>query len=456
MTQVNENNGPKEDYWRMWTYYPELLARPVPRYTSYPTAAEFNGSVGAAEMEQELARVGADASLSIYVHIPYCREICWYCGCNTGAANRQNRLSAYLEAMEREIALVAGRLSGQGIVRHIAFGGGSPNAIAPVEFVRLLQQILLCFRHDDPEIAVELDPRILNEQWISVLGEAGVHRVSMGVQTFAPHVQAAIGRVQPAAMIEGAVASLRSKGVASINFDLMYGLPGQDIGDLDDTLERSIALAPDRIALFGYAHVPELLPRQRRIDATRLPGQAERFAMASHGHDRLTAAGYETIGFDHFALSQDALARAKRQNVLRRNFQGFTADQSEVLIGLGATAISSFSGSIIQNEKNSGRYRMRLSTARLPAERGVLRSDTDRRRGQVIEDILCRGEARITTDMLSSTVSLELARFEQCGLVTLYDAKLRLAPNALPYARSIAALFDSYRQPGAKKFSNAI
>lgn len=440
----------------MWTYYPELLTTPVPRYTSYPTAAEFTERVGLAEMKRELAHVDRDASLSLYVHIPYCREICWYCGCNTGAANRQNRLSAYLEALEREIALVAQQLGRRGMVRHIAFGGGSPNALAPVEFVRLLQQILLCFLHDDPECAVELDPRSLDSQWISVLGAAGVHRVSMGVQTFAPHVQRAIGRVQPAALIESAVTRLRAEGIASINFDLMYGLPGQSFNDLEDTLERTIALAPERIALFGYAHVPQLLPRQRRIDATRLPGQAERFAMASLGYDRLTAAGYEAVGFDHFARPDDMLARAKRLGMLRRNFQGFTADPSEVLIGLGATAISSFSGAIIQNEKNAGRYRMRLSAGWLPAERGVLLDEADRRHGQVIEDILCRGEARITTDMLNRANGIELARFEQYGLVTFKNAVLRLAPDALPYARSIAALFDSYRQPGAKTFSSAI
>jgi len=440
----------------MWPYYPELLAAPVPRYTSYPTAAELTEQVGAAERERELARVERDASLSLYVHIPFCREICWYCGCNTGAANRRNRLSAYLEALDREIALVSRKLGHRGIVRHIAFGGGSPNAIAPVEFVRLLQHILLSFPHDDPQIAVEVDPRILDDQWISVLGATGVHRVSMGVQTFAPHVQQAIGRVQPATMIESATARLRAQGIESISYDLMYGLPEQSLGDIDDTLERSIALAPERIALFGYAHVPQLLPRQRRIDATRLPGQAERFAMASHGYDRLTAAGYEAVGFDHFALPQDALAQARREGKLRRNFQGFTADPSAVLIGLGATAISSFPGAIIQNEKNAGRYRMRLSAVRLPAERGVLRSDADRRRGQVIEHILCHGQARITTDMLGSAADVELARLADYGLVTFDGALLRLTPDALPYARSIAALFDAYRQPGAKTFSNAI
>lgn len=454
--QVNELSARLSDVSRMWPYYPALLEAPVPRYTSYPTAAEFRDGVGAVELERELAASEKDISVSLYVHIPYCREICWYCGCNTGAANRRKRLIAYLDALEREIGLVAGRLGRRGIVRHIAFGGGSPNAIAPVEFVRLLQHVILCFRNSAPEIAVELDPRILDEQWIAMLGAAGVDRVSMGVQTFAPHVQQAIGRVQSAMLVEKAVDGLRRAGIKSINFDLMYGLPQQSAADLEDTLDRTIRLQPERIALFGYAHVPHMLPRQRRINATRLPSQAERFAMAAHGHDRLVAAGYEAVGFDHFALSGDRLAQAKRQGTLCRNFQGFTADASPVLIGLGATAISSFDGLIVQNEKNAGCYRMRLSAGQLPAVRGLIRSAADRRRGRIIKDILCRGEARITTDMLTGSIRLALAPFEHHGLATLDDAVLRLAPHALPYARSIAACFDGYRQPGTQQFSSAI
>lgn len=440
----------------MWTYHPDLLARPVPRYTSYPTAAEFTDGVGMAEMEAGLAAVGADEPLSLYLHIPYCREICWYCGCNTGAANRRNRLSAYLEALEEELALVASRLGERGVVQHIAFGGGSPNAIAPVEFVRLLQQIVICFPRGRPDIAVELDPRTLDADWIATLGAAGVGRVSLGVQTFAPHVQQAIGRVQPAELVERAVRDLRAAGVASVNFDLMYGLPGQSLADLEDTLARTIALAPERIALFGYAHVPQLLPRQRRIDATHLPGPAERFAMAARGHELLTAAGYVAIGFDHFALPGDDLAIAHEKGMVRRNFQGFTADPATTLIGFGASAISQFPGAIIQNEKNAGRYRMRLSADQLSATRGVLRSAADRRRGKVIEDILCRGATTLPAELRTPDILAALAPFEKEGLVTREDAELQLGDDALPYARAIAAVFDQYRAATAGQFSNAV
>ncbi|WP_139111463.1 radical SAM protein, partial [Sphingobium sp. Ndbn-10] len=262
----------------MWTYHPDLLARPVPRYTSYPTAAQFSGDVGAAELAARLDGVERNDPLSLYVHIPYCHDICWYCGCNTGAANRVQRLTAYVESLEREIATVAGRLNGKGRVQRIAFGGGSPNSLPLVDFVRLLQQLLLCFDAHHAELSVELDPRRLDGPWIATMAAMGVDRANLGVQTFTPHVQARIGRVQPLDMVERAVDRLRAAGIAT-GFDLMYGLPGQTPDDLAATLEAAIAMRPARIALFGYAHMPRLLPRQRRIDASDLPDLAARFAM---------------------------------------------------------------------------------------------------------------------------------------------------------------------------------
>ena len=233
----------------MWTYHPDLLARPVPRYTSYPTAVEFTERVGAAHYEQALDGMAPATPLSLYIHIPYCEQICWYCGCNTGAANRKQRLTDYLTALRSEIALVARRLGGRGRVQHIAFGGGSPNAIAPVEFVRLLDRIMTVFDCSHPEISIEIDPRNFDAEWALVLASSNVSRVSMGVQTFAPHIQQAIGRVQPLEQIESAVMALRMRGITSINFDLMFGLPGQSVGDLDATLGHAIRLAPSRIAL---------------------------------------------------------------------------------------------------------------------------------------------------------------------------------------------------------------
>ncbi len=435
----------------MWIFHPGLLDRPVPRYTSYPTAAQFSGDVGAAELAARLDGVERDSALSLYVHIPYCHDICWYCGCNTGAANRVQRLAAYVESLEREIATVAGRLNGKGRVQRIAFGGGSPNSLPLVDFVRLLQQLLLCFDAHHAELSVELDPRRLDGQWISTMAAMGVDRVNLGVQTFTPHVQARIGRIQPLDMVERAVDQLRAAGIAT-GFDLMYGLPGQTPDDLAATLEAAIAMQPARIALFGYAHMPRLLPRQRRIDASDLPDLATRFAMAAQGYEMLTGAGYAAIGFDHFALPEDGMARAAREGRLRRNFQGFTDDPAEILLGLGASAISQFPDLIVQNEKQAGPWRERVDAGQLSAARGTLRSAEDRRRGRIIEALLCQGEAHVGTALPMP----DFSRFERLGLVRLSEGRIALTRDALPYARSIAACFDAYLEPAEKRFSHAV
>ena len=437
----------------MWTYYPELLETPVPRYTSFPTAAEFGPGLGAEDLGQALE--ASSGAVSLYLHIPFCEKICWYCGCNTGAANKTQRLSNYLDSLHREIALTGVRLNRDAAVRRIAFGGGSPNAISPTDFVRLVDALTLHMPLDNPEWSIELDPRTLNAGWGQVLGVVGVGYASLGVQTFDPALQAAIGRVQPDADIVKAVDLLRANGVNSLNFDLMYGLPGQSLQALEATLERAVELGADRIALFGYAHVPHMLPRQRRIDASALPGQVERFAMAEFGYRLLTAAGYVPIGFDHFAKPGDPMARAVAEGRLHRNFQGFTDDPAKVLAGLGASAIGCFPDLLVQNEKNAGRYRMLLSQDRLPATHGVRRSADDKRRGAVIEALLCYGKASLDAD-LAAEAAAKLTPFSERGLASLEGNRLTIAPGGLPYARTIAALFDPYRQDSVRRFSSAV
>ena len=437
----------------MWPYHPKLLETPVPRYTSYPTAAEFGPHVGADDFRDAVATATDDVSL--YVHIPFCEKICWYCGCNTGAANRTQRLTSYLDALHREIAMVAALLPASARVRRVAFGGGSPNAIQPTDFVRLMDALLLHFPLEDPLISIELDPRTLTADWGAVIGGVGATHASLGVQTFAPQLQEAIGREQPLAMIENSVDLLRKAGITSLNFDLMYGLPGQTRDDLADTLGHTLRLGANRVALFGYAHVPHLIPRQKRIDATNLPGQEERFQMAEFGFQTLTGQGYTPVGFDHFALPGDPLAQAAMSGRLRRNFQGFTEDRANVLIGLGASAISSFPTLLAQNEKNAGRYRMLLSQDCLTVTHGKARSVEDRRRGAVIEELLCRGRARIERAMLDEAWP-RLAPYVETGLAELDNGALVIEPHALPYARSIAACFDPYRQPSGRRFSSAV
>lgn len=428
----------------MWTYYPELLARPVPRYTSYPTALEFGEDVGAADFARALDGVEPATPLSLYVHIPFCEQICWYCGCNTGAAGRKQRLTDYLAALHSEIGAVARRLGGRGRVQHIAFGGGSPNAIAPVDFVRLLDRLLTAFDASKPDISIEIDPRNFTSEWALVLAASNVGRVSMGVQTFAPHIQQAIGRVQPLADIEAAVAALRLRGIDAINFDLMYGLPGQSMADLDATLGDTIRIAPSRIALFGYAHLPAMIPRQRRIDASNLPDDRLRFEQAAHGFERLTAAGYIPVGFDHFARPDDSLAVAAAARRVNRNFQGFTADDAPVLLGFGASAISKLPELIVQNEKRAGPYRDLLASGVLPATRGVRLDAEDRWRGDIIKAILCQGRARFAPEHVAAAGRL-LSEYEALALIRWDGCDLVLRAGSEPYARLIAAAFDRHR-----------
>lgn len=437
----------------MWTYHPDLLAIPVPRYTSFPTAAEFGDSVGAVHYEDALATLSGDVSL--YVHIPFCEKICWYCGCNTSVANRVDRVASYLDALHREIDLVAERLPRGARVTRIAFGGGSPNGISPIDFVRLVDALTLQFATSHPVTSIELDPRTLGPEWAAVIAQVGIGRASLGVQTFAPALQQAIGRVQPAAMIEDATAMLHRAGVESLNFDLMYGLPGQTMANLEDSLARTVALGADRIALFGYAHVPHLIPRQRKIDAHDLPDAAARFAMAAFGYAFLVGAGYVPVGFDHFARPGDPLAQATQAGHLRRNFQGFTDDQAPVLLGLGASAIGAFPHLLVQNEKNTGRYRMMLSQERLTATRGIVRGADDRRRAAVIEALLCRGRARVDADLRQEAWPLLRPYFE-AGLCEADGEELAVLPGGLPYARSIAARFDPYRRDSLRRFSSAV
>ena len=436
----------------MWTYHPELLARAVPRYTSYPTAADF-GPLDSGAIERAMGEASGDVSL--YLHIPFCEMICYYCGCNTGVAGKRARVESYLAALHQEIATVASLLPASARVRRIAFGGGSPNAILPAEFLALVDALHAHFPLYAPTWSIELDPRSMNPAWGRAIGEVGMTRASMGVQTFAPHCQKAIGREQSPLLISRSVEWLRAAGVTSLNFDLMYGLPHQSTADLADSLENTRLMGADRIALFGYAHVPHMVPRQKMIPEEALPGAIERFAMAEQGFAALTGNGYRPIGFDHFALPHDPMAEAARTRRLKRNFQGFTDDPSDVLIGLGSSAISSFPGLIAQNEKNNGRYRMLSSQGRLSAVHGIVRHGDDQLRGAVIEQLLCQGHTAIAPCLLGE-VRAALAPFLTRDLARLSGHELAITAEGLPYARVIASLFDAYRAGSHQRFSSAI
>ncbi len=447
----------------MHVYHADLASQAVPRYTSYPTAAAFDDSVGATGQAEALSAITPDMPVSLYIHIPYCHEICWYCGCNTGPLGKADRLQLYLAALRAEIASIAARMRGKVVALH--FGGGSPNALSSDDFIALVATLRQAFAIDDAaECAVELDPRHIDAEYARALAQAGVTRVSLGVQTLSIRVQAAIGRIQPRRMITNAVTALRDAGIARINVDLMYGLPGQSLDDIAATIAGIVALQPDRIAMFGYAHAPQMFPRQRRIAQASLPDAEARFWQSALAHDLLCEAGFAAIGFDHFARPDDSLARAHAAGALRRNFQGFTDESASAIIGLGASAISQFDGLLVQNEKHVGRWRLRVSNGLLAGSRGVARSFDDRLRGAIIERLLCAGRADIAAIAAhhgSSTAPFAGARptllaLAERGLVTLDGWSVRLLPEGRPYARLVASAFDATRENMPGRFSKAV
>ncbi|MBU6165268.1 MAG: oxygen-independent coproporphyrinogen III oxidase [Alphaproteobacteria bacterium] len=425
-------------------FHPDLAARPVPRYTSYPTAAQFHEGVGPADQARALAAIAPDDPVALYLHIPFCRQICWYCGCNTGVA-ASDRLRRYEKALLAEIATVASLCAGR--VTAINFGGGSPNALAAPVLARIIAGLRQHFAvADDCEIAMELDPRAIRPGDAQALAAAGVSRISLGVQTFAPHVQKLINRIQPFEMIADAVAQFRAAGISAINFDLMYGLPGQSVIDLTETIDQAIALQPSRVAVFGYAHMPAAIPRQRMIADLDLPGAAARFAMSAAANRLFRQAGYAVIGFDHFALPEDSMAVAAATGSLIRNFQGYATGQGigagTALIGLGATAISQFPQLIVQNDKHLAGWEGRVNAGQMAGCRGVGVSADDRARAAVIERLLCDGAADVPAALAPALASL--APHAARGLVHLHGHHIALTADGWPYARLIASAFDAH------------
>lgn len=392
--------------------------------------------------------------LSLYVHIPWCVQKCPYCDFNShearGGIPEAEYIAALIADLESALPLVWGRK-----VSSIFFGGGTPSLLSG----EALDQLLTAIRMRLPllpeaEITLEANPGTVEADKFAAFRAAGINRLSLGIQSFNPAHLKALGRIHDGDEARRAI-EIAAAHFDNFNLDLMYGLPGQTPGDLEATLLRAVELGADRIALFGYAHVPHMIARQKRIDGSNLPSQEDRFAMAWLGHELLTGAGYQPIGFDHFALPGDPMAKAARKGQLHRNFQGFTEDPAPVLLGLGATAISNFPGAIIQNEKNAGRYRMRLSQRLLPAGLGVLRSPRDQAIGRVIESLLCHGSAQLGA-VKPPALAEALDSFIARGLAQFDGETLKILPDGLPYARTIAALFDPYRQDSLRRFSSAV
>ncbi|MBN9004961.1 MAG: oxygen-independent coproporphyrinogen III oxidase [Rhizobiales bacterium] len=437
----------------------------LPRYTSYPTAPQFSNAVTAATYEQWLEMLPVSTKTSLYFHVPFCRSMCSYCGCHTTITQKDESIDNYIDILRREIDLVARKAPAPLSVHHVHFGGGTPTIVAPDVLLSLIA--LLSERFDiasGAEVAVEIDPRTLTPEMTAALGDSGFTRASLGVQSFDPRVQKAINRIQSVACTANAVSGLRAKGVRGINFDLIYGLPLQTVDSCIATVNACLAMKPDRFSVFGYAHIPDFKKHQRKIREADLPGGVERHEQAKAIARTLVAAGYVRIGFDHFARADDDMARAQAENRLRRNFQGYTTDVCEALIGFGASAIGRLPQGYVQNEVVLGRYADRVRRGELATAKGYRLTDDDALRAELIERVMCDLAVDIEDVCMRRGASIiglgpTLARLQilaDNGIVRLKGTSVEVADDARLLVRSVAAAFDAYLLQSSRTYSRAV
>ncbi|HLK92657.1 MAG TPA: oxygen-independent coproporphyrinogen III oxidase [Polyangia bacterium] len=438
----------------------------APRYTSYPTAAEFSPNTTATELRDALDEVGraGEGPIALYVHLPFCRELCHFCGCHALTARTPERIDRYLEALTGEARAVSAVLGTRRPVGELHFGGGSPSYLEADDFERVMTSLRATFRFTaDAAISLEADPRTVDREKLARYRRLGVGRVSFGFQDLDDGVQRAIGRRQSAEVSVRAFETARDVGFAGINLDLCYGLPQQTEATFARTVARVVALGPDRVAVFGYAHVPWMKPLQNLIPTSSLPRADLRIRLMAAARAELLGAGYLAIGLDHFALPADDLGRAAAAGTLHRNFQGYTTTATDALVGLGLSAISDLPRGYFQNARALAGYQAAARAGVLPTERGVLRTAEDVLRGEIIRTLMCRGRLDIApleqrfgirfADAFADELA-ELRRLEGEGLLRLGDQALELTPLGAAFVRNVAKVFDAYRRaPAPHRFS---
>lgn len=437
----------------------------VPRYTSYPTAPHFHEGIDCGKYAQWLQAITGQERISLYIHVPYCDRLCWFCACHTKHTLKYEPIAIYLESLKKEITAVGALVSRDAAVTAVHFGGGSPTMVRPDDMIDLMAALRSAFTFaEDVEISVEMDPNDLNEPRYDALAAIGMTRASLGVQDFYPEVQKAINRIQTFEHTKSVVEAVRARGVHSVNCDILYGLPHQTEATVAETVKDILSLAPDRIALFGYAHVPWMKKHQTMIKDEILPGLDERFAQMNLAASMLVAAGYEPIGIDHFALPDDRMAIAAREGRLRRNFQGYTDDAAEALIGLGASSIGQLPQGYVQNMPATGEYQRMADAGGLAAVRGIEVSEDDRLRRRVIEEIMCRfamsfSELRQEFGAAVDAIAAEAKSFalsNQDRICHIEGDRFVITDAGRPFARTIAAVFDSYLANGKGRHSIAV
>ena len=443
---------------------PELLARfdvPGPRYTSYPTADRFVEAFGEADYVQALQQrqsgtLSKQPPLSLYVHIPFCESLCYYCACNKIITKHKERAADYLRYLRKEVELHTQHLGRGQAVSQLHLGGGTPTFMSDEELRQLMALLREHFKFvPGGEYSVEVDPRTVDEQRLAVLAELGFNRLSFGVQDFDLEVQKAVHRIQPADQVFALVEASRRLGFESVNVDLIYGLPLQTPESFDRTLVQVNRLRPDRIALYAYAHLPERFKPQRRIHAEDLPAGAAKVAMLSRSLDALTDAGYVYIGMDHFALPDDALAVAKRQGRLHRNFQGYSTQADCDLIALGVSSIGRIGSTYSQNAKTMEAYCDLLDQGHLPVVRGLALTRDDLIRRSVIMALMCQGHVQYESINLAWLVDfktlfaqelIQLDEMQAQGLVQLSESGIQVTAMGWFFVRGVAMVFDRYVQ----------
>jgi oxygen-independent coproporphyrinogen-3 oxidase len=438
----------------------ELIARydgRGPRYTSYPTAVQFADTFTAEDY-----RRNAEAShvpgkpLSLYVHIPFCSTLCYYCACNKIVTRNAARVQSYLRSLFEEIRIQGILFDRERLVRQLHFGGGTPTYLDPQQLTELMEKLGNSFRlqqDDAREFSIEVDPRSVDSYSMPVLAGLGFNRLSLGIQDFDPHVQMAVNRIQSAADVAQLLQSARDSGFRSVSFDLIYGLPHQTVASFERTLSQVIGMRPDRLAIYNYAHLPQRFKGQRMIKHAHIPSPRTKLAILRHTIDRLCGAGYEYIGMDHFALPGDDLVIARRNGTLQRNFQGYSTHGNCDLIGLGVSAIGSIGTAYAQNSPSTAEYEAKVGAGRLPIKRGIQVDDDDRLRASIIQALMCYDELdlgdfskRHNIDFRSrfATELQRLGPLEQDGLIDLEENRILITPKGRLLLRSIAMVFDRY------------
>jgi oxygen-independent coproporphyrinogen-3 oxidase len=445
-------------------------ARPVPRYTSYPTVPYWDKEFGEADYVEALDDLGADPerSVSVYVHLPFCGKRCYYCGCNAMVTHRPEVVDGYLDHLSREIEGVVDRIGSGRRVTQMHWGGGTPNFLTDRQTVRLFEMLAGSFDFTpDAEISIEMDPRVATPSQPPLLRRLGFNRLSMGVQDFDPRVQAAIGRIQPESETVALLDNARAAGFESVNFDLVYGLPYQTTESFSRTLDRVVELMPDRIATFSYAHLPEVRKIQQAVDASGLPEPRAKLGLFLDTVEVLQDAGYQWIGFDHFARPDDELAVAARERRLLRNFMGYTTHAAPDQVAFGLSGIGCLAGRFVQNDTGLARYGKALDECHFPVVRGHRLSEDDEMRALVIQHLMCNLEIRddLTEDRFGGPVSTlldgeldDLVPFVEEGFLTRKARGWEVTDVGRFFVRNVAASLDPYlkRSTRLPTFSSSV